>query len=162
MLSFQQFSQLSNRWYLHTLASDLLLLSDQAVQLAVMFFFFLLFQMKQRFHLAKYILCNCMTDFLRKLRIILHDNFLKCLPCLLYTSIYQPLRKITEAATQYASGNLTYEIPVRTEDELSLIHILLHLTASHSSYIPYYFNLFSIISSLYSSAIMSRLSLIHI
>ena len=34
---------------------------------------------------------------------------------------------------------------------------MLHLTASHSSYIPYYFNLFSIISSLYSSAIMSRI-----
>lgn len=34
---------------------------------------------------------------------------------------------------------------------------MLHLTASHSSYIPYYFNLFSIISSLYSSATMSRI-----
>ena len=43
--------------------------------------------------------------------------------------VYRPLSKITEAAKQYASGNLEYEIPVNTEDEmgylsaLSLIHI---------------------------------------
>ena len=30
--------------------------------------------------------------------------------------VYRPLHKITEAATQYASGNLEYEIPVTTED----------------------------------------------
>lgn len=32
--------------------------------------------------------------------------------------VYRPLHKITEAATQYASGNLEYEIPVTTEDEM--------------------------------------------
>ena len=35
--------------------------------------------------------------------------------------IYRPLRKITEAATQYASGNLEYEIPVNTEDEMGYL-----------------------------------------
>ena len=35
--------------------------------------------------------------------------------------IYRPLRKITEAATQYASGNLTYEIPVYTHDEMGYL-----------------------------------------
>ena len=32
--------------------------------------------------------------------------------------VYRPLRKITEAAKQYASGNLEYEIPVNTQDEI--------------------------------------------
>lgn len=35
--------------------------------------------------------------------------------------IYRPLRQITEAATQYASGNLTYEIPVNTHDEMGYL-----------------------------------------
>lgn len=35
--------------------------------------------------------------------------------------IYCPLRKITEAATQYASGNLEHEIPVTTEDEIGYL-----------------------------------------
>ncbi len=35
--------------------------------------------------------------------------------------IYRPLRKITEAATQYASGNLDYEIPVNTQDEIGYL-----------------------------------------
>lgn len=35
--------------------------------------------------------------------------------------IYRPLRQITEAATQYASGNLTYEIPVTTHDEIGYL-----------------------------------------
>lgn len=35
--------------------------------------------------------------------------------------IYRPLRQITEAATQYASGNLTYEIPVMTHDEMGYL-----------------------------------------
>lgn len=35
--------------------------------------------------------------------------------------IYRPLRLITEAATQYASGNLTYEIPVNTHDEMGYL-----------------------------------------
>lgn len=35
--------------------------------------------------------------------------------------IYRPLRLITEAAKQYASGNLTYEIPVNTHDEMGYL-----------------------------------------
>lgn len=35
--------------------------------------------------------------------------------------VYKPLRKITEAATQYASGNLEYEIPVNTQDEIGYL-----------------------------------------
>lgn len=35
--------------------------------------------------------------------------------------VYVPLRKITEAATQYASGNLDYEIPINTEDEIGYL-----------------------------------------
>jgi len=35
--------------------------------------------------------------------------------------IYRPLRKITEAATQYATGNLEYEIPVYTHDEMGYL-----------------------------------------
>jgi len=38
--------------------------------------------------------------------------------------IYQPLRQITAAAKQYASGNLDYEIPINTHDEIG------HLSAS--------------------------------
>ena len=35
--------------------------------------------------------------------------------------VYLPLSKITEAATQYASGNLDYEIPVTTQDEMTVM-----------------------------------------
>ncbi len=35
--------------------------------------------------------------------------------------VYRPLRRITEAATQYASGNLEYEIPVTTQDEIGYL-----------------------------------------
>lgn len=35
--------------------------------------------------------------------------------------VHLPLRKITEAATQYASGNLDYEIPVNTQDEIGYL-----------------------------------------
>lgn len=35
--------------------------------------------------------------------------------------IYLPLRKITEAAKQYASGNLDYEIPVNSQDEIGYL-----------------------------------------
>ena len=39
----------------------------------------------------------------------------------LHFLIYRPLRQITEAATQYASGNLEYEIPVTTQDEIGYL-----------------------------------------
>lgn len=35
--------------------------------------------------------------------------------------VYRPLRKITEAAKQYASGNLEYEIPINTQDEIGYL-----------------------------------------
>ncbi len=35
--------------------------------------------------------------------------------------VYRPLRKITEAAQQYASGNLDYEIPVKSQDEIGYL-----------------------------------------
>ena len=35
--------------------------------------------------------------------------------------VYRPLRKITEAAKQYASGNLEYEIPVNIQDEIGYL-----------------------------------------
>ncbi|SHK29552.1 sensor histidine kinase [Hespellia stercorisuis] len=44
--------------------------------------------------------------------------------------IYRPLRKITEAATQYASGNLTYEIPVNAHDEMGYLSASLNFMAS--------------------------------
>lgn len=44
--------------------------------------------------------------------------------------IYRPLRKITEAATQYASGNLEYEIPVNTQDEMGYLSASLNYMSS--------------------------------
>mgnify|MGYP000308700512 FL=1 len=44
--------------------------------------------------------------------------------------IYRPLRKITEAATQYASGNLDYEIPVNTQDEIGYLSASLNYMSS--------------------------------
>lgn len=40
--------------------------------------------------------------------------------------IYKPLRQITAAATQYASGNLTYEVPVYTHDEMGYLSVSLN------------------------------------
>ncbi len=45
--------------------------------------------------------------------------------------IYRPLRRITEAAKQYASGNLDYEIPVNTEDEMGYLSASLNYMSSH-------------------------------
>ena len=44
--------------------------------------------------------------------------------------VYRPLRQITEAATQYASGNLDYEIPVDTEDEMGYLSASLNYMSS--------------------------------
>ena len=44
--------------------------------------------------------------------------------------VYRPLRKITEAATQYATGNLDYEIPVDTEDEMGYLSASLNYMSS--------------------------------
>ena len=45
--------------------------------------------------------------------------------------VHRPLRKITEAATQYASGNLDYEIPVTTQDEIGYLSASLNYMSSH-------------------------------
>lgn len=44
--------------------------------------------------------------------------------------VYRPLRLITEAATQYASGNLDYEIPVYTQDEMGYLSASLNYMSS--------------------------------
>ena len=44
--------------------------------------------------------------------------------------VFRPLRQITEAATQYASGNLTYEIPVTTHDEMGYLSASLNYMSS--------------------------------
>lgn len=44
--------------------------------------------------------------------------------------IYRPLRKIIDAATQYASGNLDYEIPVSTHDEIGFLSASLNYMSS--------------------------------
>lgn len=44
--------------------------------------------------------------------------------------VYNPLSMITEAARQYASGNLDYEIPVNTEDEMGYLSASLNYMSS--------------------------------
>ena len=44
--------------------------------------------------------------------------------------VYRPLRKITEAATEYAAGNLDYEIPVKTQDEIGYLSASLNFMSS--------------------------------
>lgn len=44
--------------------------------------------------------------------------------------IYRPLRIIIDAATQYASGNLDYEIPVYTHDEIGYLSASLNYMSS--------------------------------
>ena len=44
--------------------------------------------------------------------------------------IYRPLNLITEAAKQYATGNLEYEIPIKTQDELGYLSASLNYMSS--------------------------------
>lgn len=44
--------------------------------------------------------------------------------------IYVPLRRITEAARQYAMGNLEYEVPVTTQDEMGMLSSSLNYMSS--------------------------------
>lgn len=44
--------------------------------------------------------------------------------------VYRPLRKITEAATEYATGNLDYLIPVKTADEIGYLSASLNYMSS--------------------------------
>lgn len=45
--------------------------------------------------------------------------------------VYRPLRSVTEGATQFASGNLNYEIPVHTQDEIGYLSASLNFMATH-------------------------------
>lgn len=45
--------------------------------------------------------------------------------------IYLPLRSITEAAKQYTLGNLSYEIPVYSQDEIGYLSASLNYMSSH-------------------------------
>ena len=45
--------------------------------------------------------------------------------------IYVPLRRVTEAARQYALGNLEYEVPVTTQDEMGTLSASLNYMSSH-------------------------------
>lgn len=45
--------------------------------------------------------------------------------------VLRPLNQITEAAKQYASGNLDYEIPIHTQDEIGLLAASLNYMSSH-------------------------------
>lgn len=44
--------------------------------------------------------------------------------------VYRPLNLITEAAKQYATGNLEYEIPIKTQDELGYLSASLNYMSS--------------------------------
>lgn len=44
--------------------------------------------------------------------------------------VYRPLQQITEAAKQYASGNLEYEIPITTQDEMGYLSASLNYMSS--------------------------------
>ena len=44
--------------------------------------------------------------------------------------VYRPLSQIAEAAKQYASGNLDYEIPINTEDEMGYLSASLNYMSS--------------------------------
>ena len=44
--------------------------------------------------------------------------------------VHRPLVEITQAATQYASGNLNYEIPIRTSDEIGYLSASLNYMSS--------------------------------
>lgn len=46
-----------------------------------------------------------------------------------YAAIYRPLKKITHGAREFASGNLDYQIPVRSEDEMGYLATTLNYMA---------------------------------
>lgn len=49
----------------------------------------------------------------------------------LHFFVYRPLSRITEAAKQYASGNLDYEIPIHTQDEIGYLSASLNYMSTH-------------------------------
>lgn len=49
----------------------------------------------------------------------------------LHFFVFRPLSRITEAAKQYASGNLDYEIPIHTQDEIGYLSASLNYMSTH-------------------------------
>lgn len=62
-------------------------------------------------HLMRYVYITVLIIYLLSFIVLLAIRFL----------IYGPLRIITEAAKQYASGNLDYDIPITTQDEMGYL-----------------------------------------
>ena len=75
---------------------------------------------------------NIQSNFMRVAYITLAVIFLLSFIILLAFRfiVYRPLRKITEAAKQYALGNLDYEIPIKTEDEMGYLSTSLNYMSS--------------------------------
>lgn len=70
--------------------------------------------------LMRYVYITTVVIYLLSFIILLAIRFL----------IYEPLRRITEAAKQYASGNLEYEIPITTQDEMGYLSASLNYMSS--------------------------------
>ena len=62
-------------------------------------------------HLMRYVYITALVIYLLSFIVLLAIRFL----------IYEPLRMIAEAARQYASGNLEYDIPITTQDEMGYL-----------------------------------------
>lgn len=54
-----------------------------------------------------------------------------CIMIALHFFVIRPLNQITEAAKQYASGNLDYEIPIHTQDEIGYLSASLNYMSTH-------------------------------
>ena len=83
-------------------------------------------------HMPNSILENNCQAFLQPFWITLAVIYFLALAFLLavHFFIYKPLTLITEAAKQYASGNLDYEIPIKTQDELGYLSASLNYMSS--------------------------------
>lgn len=62
-------------------------------------------------HLMRYVYITALVIYLLSFIVLLAIRFL----------IYEPLCMITDAAKQYASGNLDYDIPITTQDEMGYL-----------------------------------------
>lgn len=87
-----------------------------------------------------YLIIHKNLDYINELHsILVHASFITLTVVFLLSFIillafqffvYRPLSRITEAAKQYASGNLDYEIPVTTEDEMGYLSASLNYMSS--------------------------------
>ena len=83
-------------------------------------------------HMPYSIIENDCNEFLHPFWITLAVIYLLSFVFLLaiHFFIYRPLTLITEAAKLYASGNLDYEIPIKTQDELGYLSASLNYMSS--------------------------------